>query len=44
MTESIPPFSVVVGNPRVIVKTGCIPDVMNKAPLFQERTVEKTAA
>ncbi|URR15146.1 hypothetical protein LT980_11440 [Citrobacter portucalensis] len=44
VTESIPPFSIVVGNPGVIVKTGCIPDVMNKAPLFQERTVEKTAA
>ena len=44
VTESIPPFSVVVGNPGVIVKTGCIPDVMNKAPLLQGRTVEKTAA
>ena len=44
VTESIPPFSVVVGNPGVIIKTGCIPDVMNKAPLLQGRTVEKTAA
>lgn len=30
VTEDVPPFSVVVGNPAQIVKTGAVPDVMNK--------------
>ncbi|MES2205207.1 MAG: serine acetyltransferase [Pseudomonadota bacterium] len=33
VTESIPPYSIVVGNPSKIVKSGCIADVMNRAPL-----------
>jgi len=33
VTESIPPYSVVSGNPSVIVKSNCTPDVMNPAPL-----------
>ncbi|WP_260864210.1 serine acetyltransferase [Citrobacter sp. Marseille-Q6884] len=40
VTASIPPYSVVVGNPGVIVKTGCIPDVMNKAPFLQKTEIE----
>jgi len=28
--EDVPPYSVVVGNPGKIVKTGCIPDVNNR--------------
>jgi serine O-acetyltransferase len=44
ITESIPPYSVVVGNPGVIVKMGCVPDVMNKAPLLQDSEVEKSVA
>ncbi len=35
ITENIPPYSIVRGNPAVIVKTGCQPDVMNPAPLEQ---------
>jgi serine O-acetyltransferase len=31
VTESVPPYSIVVGNPATIVKTGCVPDVMNLA-------------
>jgi len=33
VTEDIPPYSVVVGNPGRIVKSGCTPDVNNPAPL-----------
>ncbi len=33
VTESIPPYSVVSGNPSAIVKSNCTPDVMNPAPL-----------
>lgn len=32
VTDSIPPHSVVAGNPAVIVKRLCAPDVMNPAP------------
>ena len=34
VTDSVPPFSVVSGNPASIVKSGCVPDVMNPAPLL----------
>ncbi|MDW2597525.1 serine O-acetyltransferase [Citrobacter braakii] len=40
VTGNIPPYSVVVGNPGIIVKTGCVPDVMNKAPLLHKRDSE----
>lgn len=33
VTESVPPHSVVSGNPAVIVKSHCVPDVMNQAPI-----------
>lgn len=33
VTESVPPFSIVSGNPAKIVKSNCMPDVMNPAPL-----------
>lgn len=33
VTENIPPRSIVVGNPAVIVKSDCSPDVMNPAPI-----------
>lgn len=33
VTENIPAFSIVVGNPAKIVKTDCIPDVNNKVNL-----------
>lgn len=33
VTNSIPPYSVVSGNPASIVKANCAPDVMNPAPL-----------
>jgi serine O-acetyltransferase len=33
VTEDIPPFSVVQGNPAMIVRSGCVPDVSNPAPL-----------
>jgi len=33
VTEDVPPYSVVAGNPSTIVKAGCTPDVMNPAPL-----------
>lgn len=33
IVDSVPAYSVVSGNPATIVKTGCIPDVMNPAPL-----------
>lgn len=33
VTESVPPYSIVVGNPAVVVKSGCPADVMNRAPL-----------
>ncbi len=32
VTENIPPYSLVLGNPAKIVKSQCIPDVMNCAP------------
>ena len=31
--EDIPPYSIVSGNPAVILKGNCVPDVMNPAPL-----------
>jgi serine O-acetyltransferase len=31
--ESVPPYSVVMGNPSKIVKMNCTPDVPNRAPL-----------
>lgn len=40
VTGNIPPYSVVVGNPGIIVKTGCVPDVMNKVPLLHKRDSE----
>ncbi len=33
VTDTIPSYSVVAGNPASIVKTNCTPDVMNPAPL-----------
>lgn len=33
VTEDVPAYSVVVGNPSSIVKGGCTPDVFNRAPL-----------
>lgn len=33
VTESVPAYSVVAGNPAAIVKENCTPDVMNPAPL-----------
>lgn len=33
ITESVPPYSIVSGNPATIVKNNCVPDVMNPAPL-----------
>ncbi|TIC79212.1 serine acetyltransferase [Crenobacter intestini] len=33
VTDSVPPYSVVSGNPAVVVKSGCTPDVANPAPL-----------
>lgn len=33
IVESVPPYSVVSGNPASIIKRNCIPDVMNPAPL-----------
>lgn len=32
VTESVPPHSVVGGNPARILKSGCVPDVLNPAP------------
>ena len=29
ITQSIPPYSVVGGNPAVILKSNCTPDIMN---------------
>lgn len=34
VTESVPPHSVVGGNPARILKAGCVPDVLNPAPIF----------
>ncbi|MET3132119.1 serine O-acetyltransferase [Oxalobacteraceae bacterium GrIS 1.11] len=33
VTQDIPPYSIVSGNPSSIVKSNCRPDVMNPAPL-----------
>lgn len=33
VTKSVPPYSMVLGNPAVIAKSDCTPDVMNAAPL-----------
>lgn len=33
VTEDVPPYSIVSGNPATIVKSDCTPDVMNPAPL-----------
>jgi serine O-acetyltransferase len=33
ITRSIPPYSVVSGNPASIVKSNCVPDVSNSAPI-----------
>lgn len=33
VTDSVPPYSIVSGNPSVIVKSGCVPDVMHPAPV-----------
>ena len=33
VSESIPPYSIVSGNPSSIIKSNCRPDVMNPAPL-----------
>lgn len=33
VTESVPPYSVVSGNPAIVVKSNCTPDVMNPAPV-----------
>ena len=33
VTSSVPPHSVVSGNPAKIVKSNCVPDVTNRAPL-----------
>lgn len=32
VTEDIPPYSIVVGNPGKVVKSGCTPDVMHRVP------------
>lgn len=32
VSEDVPPYSVVAGNPSSVVKTNCIPDVMYPAP------------
>jgi serine O-acetyltransferase len=32
VTESVPPYSTVMGNPASVVKTGGVPDVKNPAP------------
>ena len=36
ITESVPPYSVVVGNPASIVKSDCTPDVVNRVPTGSE--------
>ena len=33
VTSSIPPYSIVSGNPASIVKSNCVPDVTNPAPV-----------
>ena len=33
VTESVPTYSVVSGNPAAIVRSNCVPDVVNPAPL-----------
>ncbi|WP_436552340.1 serine acetyltransferase [Janthinobacterium sp. LB3P118] len=33
VSENIPPYSIVAGNPGKIIKSDCIPDVMHPAPL-----------
>lgn len=34
VTENVPPYSIVSGNPSSIIKQNCVPDVMNPAPLY----------
>jgi serine O-acetyltransferase len=36
VTDDIPPYSVVTGNPAVITDNNCTPDVMNPAPMMYE--------
>jgi serine O-acetyltransferase len=33
VTSDVPPHSIVAGNPGAVIKSGCVPDVMNPAPL-----------
>lgn len=33
VTESVPPYSIVSGNPAAVVKSNCTPDVVNLAPI-----------
>ncbi|GAA5783796.1 serine acetyltransferase [Chitiniphilus shinanonensis] len=33
VTEDVPPYSVVSGNPAAVVRSACTPDVMNPAPV-----------
>lgn len=33
VTDSVPSYSVVSGNPAVIIKSNCVPDVMCRAPI-----------
>ena len=33
VTRSVPPYSIVSGNPASIVKSNCVPDVSNPAPV-----------
>jgi serine O-acetyltransferase len=37
VTENVPPHSVVGGNPARVLKSGCVPDVLNPAPLSPGR-------
>ncbi|MBY0238341.1 MAG: serine acetyltransferase [Burkholderiaceae bacterium] len=41
VTSDVPPYSVVAGNPSVIVKRNCVPDVMHPAPAELDSTVEQ---
>ncbi|MGB7434158.1 MAG: serine acetyltransferase [Candidatus Acidiferrum sp.] len=33
VAKSVPPYSTVIGNPARVVRTNCVPDVMNPAPV-----------